>query len=340
MLVVNGRAGQRRSVVLNILASFLRCEPAFWYNGNMVPSKGDSRVLAERGVPGKPPTATYQTRIRHYSGVGKAAGDVALSAYAELYGRVQRKLFAQVAAGRPAAPLKNEYLGRYGIPARMFNGVRVSLEGKVASVQEQQKLRVDSLGRRIVRAEGQMADAARRGRWDQVHRKSRRLAALQSKRTGLQEDMAAGRVRLCFGSKRLWRKQHNLTENGYSSHGEWLRDWREARSGEFFVLGSRDETAGCQLCVATVAEDGTLTLRLRLPDCLAGQHGKHLVIRGVRFAYGHEQMLAALEQQCRVLPLPARAWREGGPFHRLWGRRSATVSSGTGRAGGCSPPRR
>ena len=61
------------------------------------------------------------------------------------------------------------------------------------------------------------------------------------------------------------------------------------------MLGSRDETAGCQLCVATVADDGTLTLRLRMPDCLANQHGKYLTIEGVRFAYGHEQVLAALQ---------------------------------------------
>ena len=33
---------------------------------------------------------------------------------------------------------------------------------------------------------------------------------------------------------------------------------------------------------------------MRMPDCLAEQHGKYLVIEGVRFAYGHEQMLAAL----------------------------------------------
>ena len=31
-----------------------------------------------------------------------------------------------------------------------------------------------------------------------------------------------------------------------------------------------------------------------MPDCLAEQHGKYLVIEGVRFAYGHEQVLAAL----------------------------------------------
>ena len=260
----------------------------------MVRSKGDSRLRAERGVPGKPPTATYQTRVRNYSGVERAAGDAALSAYAELYGQVQRKLFAEVSAGRSSASLKNEYLGRFGIPARMFNGVRISLEGKVASVKEQQKLRSDSLVRQIASAERVIAEVARRGRRDQVHQKSRRLAGLESERAKLQEDMAAGRVRLCFGSKRLWRKQHNLAENGYTSHEEWLSDWRDARSDEFFVLGSRDETAGCQLCVASVADDGTLTLRLRMPDCLAAQHGKYLMIQGVRFAYGQEQLLAAL----------------------------------------------
>ena len=60
----------------------------------------------------------------------RAAGDAALSAYAELYGRLQRKLFAQVAAGQPTASLKSEYLMGYGIPARMFNAVRVSLDWK------------------------------------------------------------------------------------------------------------------------------------------------------------------------------------------------------------------
>ena len=139
-------------------------------------------------------------------------GDAGLSAYAELYGQVQRKLFAEVAAGRLATSLKNEYLRRHGIPARMFNGVRVSLEGKVASVKEQQKLRLDSLGRQIARAERQIDGAVGRGRWDQVHQKRRRLGNLQSKLAALEADIAAERVRLCFGSKRLWRKQYHLAE--------------------------------------------------------------------------------------------------------------------------------
>ena len=251
---------------------------------------------------------TYQTRVSEYVGIDRARGDGALSAYAGLYGRVERKLFAEVAAGRSASSLKSGYLKRYGIPARMFNGVRVSLEGKVASVREQQKLQLDSLGRRIARAQRQIADAAEHGRWDQVHQKRRRLVTLQSRSAALEADAAAGRVRLCFGSKRLWQKQRHLEQHGYASHQEWLGDWQDARSDEFFVMGSRDETAGCQLCVATVADDGTLTLRLRMPDCLASQHGQYLTIEGVHFNHGHEQVLAALDSNVEY----ARYRREHG----------------------------
>ena len=173
-----------------------------------------------------PTVSTYQTRIAVYAGRDRADGDAGLSAYGELYGRVQRKLFADVAAGQSAASLKNAYLERYGIPARMFNTVRVSLEGKVSAVRESQRLRQDSLRRRIDRAERQVGKADEQGRCQQVHQKRRRLANLKSRQAGLEGDIAAGRV--------------------------------------------------------------------RLPDCLAEQHGKYLVIEGVRFAYGHEQVLAAL----------------------------------------------
>ena len=204
-----------------------------------------------------PLVATYQTRISDYGDLDRLDGDAALSAYAELYGQVQRKLFAEVAAGRSAVLLKSEYIKEHGIPARMFNAVRVSLEGKVSAVRATQRLRQDSFRRRIDRAERQVAEAEGQGRWQQVHQKRRRRANLKSRLAGLEADVAAGRVRLCFGSKRLWGKQHHLEQNGYHSHEEWLQDWQDARSNEFFVLGSRDETAGCQLCVATVADGGS-----------------------------------------------------------------------------------
>ena len=111
-----------------------------------------------------PLVATYQTRISDYGDMVRAGGDAGLSAYGELYGKVQRKLFAAIAAGQSGVLLKSEYIKKHGIPARMFNAVRVSLEGKVSSVREQQKRRVDGLQRRTARGSGRLRSCGHGGR--------------------------------------------------------------------------------------------------------------------------------------------------------------------------------
>ena len=253
----------------------LKSTPLLWYNSSMTDRTKDRF------------TATYQTRI--------CGNEDALAAYAELYGALQRHMFADVSAGHPASSLKSDYISRYGIPARMFNAMRVTLEGRMSASRESQKLHRDTLQELIARASRRITSLSRKGKSHQVHQKRRRLESLRHRLERVESDIDAGIVRHCFGSKRLWRAQHNLEANGYADHAEWLTDWRDARSNEFFVLGSRDENAGCQLCVAAVADDGSLTLRLRLPDCLSEQYGKYVIIENVRFAYGHEHIVAALQ---------------------------------------------
>ena len=266
----------------------------FCYHCRMARNRKRRRQSADSSEGYIAQTRSYQTRIAVYEGIDRAVGDAALSVYAALYGQVQHKLFADVAAGESAVSKKSEYIEKHGIPARMFNAVRITLDGKVSAVRESQLVQLDSLRRRVSRAEKQVLEAEQGCQWRQVHGKRRRLSNLKFRLSVLEADLAAGRVRLCFGSKKLWRKQYDLEQNGYASHEEWQQDWRDVRSNEFFVLGSRDETAGCQLCVASVNDDGTLSLRLRMPDGLAGRHGKYLVVPNARFASGHDVVLAAL----------------------------------------------
>ena len=80
---------------------------------------------------------TYQTRIDR--------NEDALSAYAELFGVLQRRLFADVCSGHPSASLKSDYIRRYGIPARMFNAINVTLEGRMSAARESQKLHRQTL---------------------------------------------------------------------------------------------------------------------------------------------------------------------------------------------------
>ena len=63
-----------------------------------------------------PEPGTYQTRISDYRDVDRLDGDATLAAYGELYGRVQRKLFAAFAAGRSVTSLK----GRATVPLNMI----------------------------------------------------------------------------------------------------------------------------------------------------------------------------------------------------------------------------
>jgi IS605 OrfB family transposase len=128
------------------------------------------------------------------------------------------------------------------------------------------------------------------------------LASLQDRTDTLKADQAVETVRLCFGSKKLFRAQFALEENGYigdDAHAQWKEDWTKSRSSQFFVLGSQDETAGCQGCQATPEPNGSITIQLRLPDAL-NQYGKHLVLKNIRFAYGHDKIVAALNSSKRI----------------------------------------
>ena len=248
--------------------------------------------------------ATYQTRIETDSA---AAG--ALSAHARLYGHIERRLFAAGAAGESSVALKRDSLAKHGISSRLFNAAKTSVDGKTKAVKASQKRRIDDLERRIAKLEKVVKKLEKKGLLFQAHWKKRRLAILKEKLTRLRADVKAGRVRLCFGGKKLWRSQYGLKANGYGNHAEWLEDWQDARNSEFFVMGSKDETAGCQLCVATVQDDGSLTLRLRLPDALVSEYGRYVVFENVWFDYGHSQVLAALARNVRGSPGQAISYR-------------------------------
>lgn len=229
---------------------------------------------------------TYQTRL--------SINETQLRIFAALgvlMGIIERTLFADLQRGKQASSLKSDYLQRFGITARQFNAVRVQVDGKIASIKELRQIQIKEIQLRITSLEQKIGKI----RSHQVqHLKKRRLSRLKAKIRDLQNDERTGRVRLCFGSNKLFHAQFRLKENGYSSHEEWQEDWESARSSQFFLLGSKDESGGNQSCTALLQEDGSLTLRLRLPNSLVEQFGKYTEICNVRFKYGHEAIVASL----------------------------------------------
>ena len=222
--------------------------------------------------------STFQTRIPV-----SQDEDLILAEYAVQYGHVERCLYADMRrSGLRMASFKNSYLLKYGLTARQFNAIARNLEGKISSIKELLPLRIQEKELAITKAKKVIAKSKN---GNKIHQKKRRLHKLETELEALRKQRVSGDPRICFGSRKLFRKQFNLEINGYLPHSEWLADWRAKRSSQFFVLGSKDENTGCQGCVITANIDGTFNLKLRLLNSMR-QHGKYLRFENVRFNYG------------------------------------------------------
>ncbi len=230
------------------------------------------------------PIHSYQTRIDV-----SVAVDGILKNYAQLASKVVRVLFAKSMAGEVLGSLKKAFLKIYGITARQFNACRVQVEGKIESVRQLNGQRIKDLRECIEKTKKKISKNRGSKHWWHCQR----LKRFQKKLRKLEEDQASGKVRICFGSRKSFSGQFT----GEQSHEEWKREWKEGRNKEFFVLGSKDETSGNQSCVASVCDDGSISLRLRLPDAL--DSGKYIEFHNIRFGYGHEVVLSALTE-CQI----------------------------------------
>lgn len=229
---------------------------------------------------------TYQARLQLTD-----EEEAIFESYGELMGLVERILFAKICAKKAINALKVEFLKKFQITARQFNSARVQIEGKIESIKKLRIHQIEESKERISILEKKLEKLKTKD--NLLHQKKRRLSSLKAKFKSLTSDHQNGIVRICFGSKKQFRAQFDLRNNGLASKEEWRSQWKKSRSDSFFLLGSKDETAGNQSCVATIV-DNALTLRLRLPDAL-NQHGKYLVLPNIRFKYGQDVLIAALQ---------------------------------------------
>jgi IS605 OrfB family transposase len=233
---------------------------------------------------------TYQTRLVIDEPIERILDDCA-----EVFSHIERRLFADLSKGKLAADLKSEYLKKHQITARHFNAIRVQIEGKISSIKEKQAQQIVETGYKIESVNKVIQKLEKKSAFNKLHQKKRLLFNLQQKLRQLKTDQETGKIRLCFGSRRLFRSQFALTANGYQSREEWLKDWRKARNNSFFLIGSKDESSGNQSCTATLSSDGNLSLRIRVPDCLTGKYGKYLLLPNVHFRYGHQEIVSAIK---------------------------------------------
>jgi len=209
-----------------------------------------------------------------------------LDEYALRFGRDLRRLHGLLSQGMSLSKAKKQF-GREGLTARQFNGIAAKLKGMKESLAKSYQREIKSKGRRARAIEKKLAlDPSQGGYSPRVrHQKKRVLGRLRD----FLKSARDRKPRLIFGGRKLWQAQHHLKENGFATHEEWRKAWRESRSGEFFFIGSKDESLGNQSCHLDLPGE---TLTVRLPDALGGLRR----IPGVRFPYGQEVLEQALER--------------------------------------------
>src|SRR6202043_217753 len=130
---------------------------------------------------------TYQTRLQVDPVVVSA-----LDAYGELFGRALRTLHARRRAG--SATPKPQFMVEFGLTARQFNAVRVSLDGIERSYRErlpkliaEDRARLCSTRRRLEKTD----DRFKR------HHLARHIARIGARITSREGELATGAVRIC-----------------------------------------------------------------------------------------------------------------------------------------------
>lgn len=224
-----------------------------------------------------------------------------------IWSDAERSLYKDIQRGKPINDLKRNYQNAFGINARQFNSIHASLKGKMRSLDECHKRHIEQVGdqidglkksvNKLIKKLKQTPTSCKlncRKKTDRasikhtIHQKKRKLIGLQKKNRKLQTTKTS----LIFGGRKLWSKQFNLKENGYQTHQEWLEDWRKSRNSQFILVGSSDETLGCQNC--QLDKDGRL--KIKVAPMLEMVFGQYIEVDGVQFTYGQADIDYALDK--------------------------------------------
>lgn len=112
-----------------------------------------------------------------------------------------------------------------------------------------------------------------------VWKRLRRINRLKQKRDVLERNIQSGKVSICFGTKKLFKAQWFLEENGFASHEEWLKTFHQNRDKNILFLGSKDETA-CNLIFQLEEMNGLYQIKVRKVE------NHHINPSGEKYVYG------------------------------------------------------
>ena len=161
-----------------------------------------------------------------------------LNSMANLYSAIEKEMHVALLAGEKIGNLEKKLQHKYQVDSSTVRNVYHNLKGKHTSIKELKKTQIkelkssiSSIKQSIKTQEKKYQAQLKKGQSTQkqrfiIHQKKRRL---QIKKHKLQK-LKTQPTSLCFGTKKLFKAQYNLEQNGYANHQEWLKDWQEKRA--------------------------------------------------------------------------------------------------------------
>ncbi len=221
-----------------------------------------------------------------------------LDSMANLYSAIEKQMHVALLSGEKINVIEKRLQSEYQVDSTTVRNVYHDLKGKHSGILELRKTQIKEVKSTINSIKKSIHTQQKRYKTKLkkqqntskqrfiIHQKKRRLVRLQQKFEKLQ----SSRISLCFGTKKLFKAQYHLEENGYSHHQEWLHDWQLARTSSFQMVGSKTYAGGNQLC--RLDTEGNLAITV--PPCLVKDYGEKVFCNEVHFRYGQELINIAL----------------------------------------------
>ena len=282
-------------------------------------------------------TYTTETRLLKGSEITKY-----LDMYVAVYNKLYREMWHDMTSPsfKELYSKESEYVthmcGKYQLLKRTVDSLRNDINGQMRAFKELQKENKRSLKQKVSKQQTKVNKLIKevkalkkkagknkatekeleklRQKKSSLYYQRNRLNKMKQRLAKIEANIDNGRYSIGFGSKKVFRKQFRLKENGYKTHEKWLNDYRKARDKNIYYLGTYSEKAGNQLCqLAYNEETGLFDICLRVEDKLLKLPYKQVKASGISIKYMGDEIASILKEKSR--PLSYRFARRGNAWY-------------------------
>ena len=232
----------------------------------------------------------------------------------------------------------NTYLQHtYDIDKRTANTLIKTAKGQLKAIKELKKLEMNQLSHKITMIQKQITkfsdDISKlknkvilnkvskqelvkyRKLKQNIWQKKQRLNRMKQKLQQYQRLIRKDYYSICWGSKKLFKAQYHLKENGFKSHVGWLNTFRRKRDSQINFIGCHSEPCGNQNCQITYhSVSDTFSLKIRKDkEATEDKNDKFIIISDLNFKYQKDKLVEVISE--RRTPFTFRILRRNSKWY-------------------------